>query len=174
MRKAQSRNTTLRAPRSCSGISLIEVLIALVVLSVGMLGIAALYVESLRSGRSALTRSQAVVLAADMGERIRANPRGNTSYTKTADATGTFNAACAAGGGCTTDAMAAHDIAVWHRMVDSRVAVPNSLPGGRGSIAVTPGTGTLVRYTITVTWDESGAATAGSNTYALTIEVSRV
>ena len=41
------------------GFSLIEVLVALVVLSIGMLGIAALYVDSLRSGRTAIHRTQA-------------------------------------------------------------------------------------------------------------------
>jgi hypothetical protein len=46
----------------------------MVVLSIGMLGIAALYVESLRSGTSALLRSQAVAFASDMADRIRANP----------------------------------------------------------------------------------------------------
>ena len=56
-----------------SGFSIVEALVALVVLSVGMLGIAALYVESLRAGRTAVYRTQAVNLAADMADRIRAN-----------------------------------------------------------------------------------------------------
>ena len=55
------------------GFSIVEALVALVVLSVGMLGIAALYVESLRAGRSAVYHTQAVNLAADMADRIRAN-----------------------------------------------------------------------------------------------------
>jgi type IV pilus assembly protein PilV len=169
MRQTQHSKANLRAARACSGVSLVEVLVALVVISVGMLGIAALYVESLRTGRSALTRSQAVILAADMAERIRANPSGGAAYAKTVDAAGTVNAACEQGGsGCTPDAIAAHDIAVWHRMVDSRAGEPTSLPGGRGSIVVaTPSA--LRRYTITVAWDESGQTTA--NSYVLKIEL---
>jgi type IV pilus modification protein PilV len=59
------------------GFSIVEALVALVVLSVGMLGIAALYVESLRAGRSAVYHTQAVNLAADMADRIRANRTNN-------------------------------------------------------------------------------------------------
>ena len=55
------------------GFTLVEVLVALVVMSVGMLGIAALYLEGLRAGRTALYRTTAVNLAADMADRIRAN-----------------------------------------------------------------------------------------------------
>ena len=49
------------------GFSLVEAMVAMVVLSIGMLGIAALYVESLRSGTSALLRSQAVAFAVREG-----------------------------------------------------------------------------------------------------------
>lgn len=161
--------TMLRPARSYSGVSLVEVLVALVVLSVGMLGIAALYVESLRSGRSALTRSQAVVLAADMADRIRANPLGGASYAKTEDATGTISSDCSPGGaGCIPATMAAHDIAVWYQLLDSRVGAPTSLPGGRGTITVN-NTTTPSTYTITVSWSESGQTTA--NSYVLRIQV---
>ena len=63
-----------------SGFSIVEVLVALVVLAVGMLGIAALYVESLRAGRTAVYRTQAVNLASDMADRIRANRTAGDAY----------------------------------------------------------------------------------------------
>lgn len=56
------------------GMSLVEVLVALVVLSVGLLGIAQLLVYGMRTSHAALLRTQAVNLVADMAERIRANP----------------------------------------------------------------------------------------------------
>ncbi len=56
-----------------SGFSLIEVLIALLVLAVGLLGLSALQAQGLRGGTSAHQRSQAVVLAYDMMERMRSN-----------------------------------------------------------------------------------------------------
>lgn len=150
------------------GVSLVESLVALVVLSVGMLGIAALYVESLRSGRTALMRSQAVILATDMADRIRANRGAGVAYAKGVDSTGTENAACISGGaGCTPAAMAAHDIARWHRAVDGRADTPTSLPGGRGAIEVTAGV-PLSTYRITVTWSESNQA--ASSSYELRIQ----
>lgn len=149
--------------RRSAGVSLVEALVALLVLSVGMLGIAALYVESLRSGRTALLRSQAVTLAADMADRIRANRAGGESYAKTADDDGTITAACTSGAtGCDPATMAAHDVAVWYEEVDSRAGAPTSLPGGRGTITVDTST-TPTTYTITVTWEVRVTSTATGN-----------
>jgi len=53
-----------------SGFTMVEVLVALVVLAIGLLGIAALYLNSLQSGRTAIYRTQAVNLAADLADRI--------------------------------------------------------------------------------------------------------
>ncbi len=58
-------------PRHSRGFTLIEALVALVVLSIGLLGIAALYLDSLRAGRTAIYRTQAVNLAADLADRLR-------------------------------------------------------------------------------------------------------
>lgn len=57
-----------------SGVSLLEVLIAVLVLSVGLLGIAGLQTANIRNTQSAHQRTVAVLLAASMAERIRANP----------------------------------------------------------------------------------------------------
>jgi type IV pilus assembly protein PilV len=152
----------VNGPGRMSGVSLVEVLVALVVLSVGMLGIAALYVEGLRSGRTALLRSQAVTLAGDMADRIRANSGAGASYTKGVDDAGTITAACDSGGaGCTPAVLAAHDIARWHRALDSRFSAPTSLPGGRGSIAVDTTTNPRT-YLITVSWSEPNQVAASS------------
>jgi type IV pilus assembly protein PilV len=60
--------------RHQKGVSLLEVLIAVLVLSVGLLGIAGLQTANLRNTQSAHQRTVAVLLAASMAERIRANP----------------------------------------------------------------------------------------------------
>lgn len=161
------------------GFSLVEALVALLVLSIGMLGIAALYVESLRSGRSALLRTQAVMLAADMADRIRVNPTVPTNYVKAVDDTGTLTAACDPGGaGCTNTQMAANDIARWRQLVDDRADNPASgqlaLPNGRGTIAVNGVAPGPAVYTITVRWTEAGQnadGTAIQNSYVLRFEV---
>jgi type IV pilus modification protein PilV len=62
------------------GFGLIESLVALLVISVGMIGIAGLYGHGLRANGTALYRTIAVNLAADMADRIRANRRGNAAY----------------------------------------------------------------------------------------------
>jgi type IV pilus assembly protein PilV len=59
---------------SQAGVSLLEVLIAVLVLSVGLLGIAGLQTANLRNTQSAHQRTVAVLLVANMAERIRANP----------------------------------------------------------------------------------------------------
>jgi type IV pilus assembly protein PilV len=60
--------------RHQAGVSLLEVLIAVLVLSVGLLGIAGLQTANMRNTQSAHQRTVAVLLAVSMSERIRANP----------------------------------------------------------------------------------------------------
>lgn len=60
--------------RDQSGATLLEVLVAIVVLAIGLLGLAALQMTSLTSGYSAHQRSQATMLAYDISDRMRARP----------------------------------------------------------------------------------------------------
>ncbi|MCM2312002.1 MAG: type IV pilus modification protein PilV [Steroidobacteraceae bacterium] len=130
------------------GFTLVEALIALLVLSIGMLGIAALYVETLRASRSALVRTDAVTLAADLADRIRAN--------RAAPA----NAYTGTGG----NARAIADLTDWN------AAIAAQLPGGTGEIRFRDGTAsTPSQYTIRVSWNEIGQATAV--TYELRLEI---
>jgi type IV pilus assembly protein PilV len=127
--------------RRADGFTLVEVLIALLVLSIGMLGIAALYLESLRASRSALVRTQAVTLAADIADRMRANRNPENAY----DCAGT----CEAGEG--GNAIAVTDLNAW------RTAVAVQLPGGTSSVTYTAGAAnTPDAYTVTVSWTEIG------------------
>ena len=64
-----------------SGFSLLEVLVALLILSIGLLGIAGLQVTSKRSNFEALQRTTATMLANDILERIRGNPGQLSLYT---------------------------------------------------------------------------------------------
>jgi type IV pilus assembly protein PilV len=164
---------TFRGLAGARGFSLVEALVALVVLSIGMLGIAGLYVESLRSGTSALLRTQAVNLASDMADRIRANPTAGTAYEKTVDAVGAVTAACTAAGTgtCSVAEMAATDIAQWTQALDDRSDNPATgrlgLPSGRGIIQVSATTPRV--YTITVQWLETGQTAASS--YVLRLQL---
>ena len=78
-RNPRPRGTAGRAikPRFSSrpggGFTLLEVLVSLLILSVGLLGIAGLQLTGLRSNQSAYVRSQATILAYDILDRMRAN-----------------------------------------------------------------------------------------------------
>jgi type IV pilus assembly protein PilV len=157
--------------RSIAGFSLVEALVALVVLSIGMLGIAALHVESLRSGRTALTRTTAITLAADMADRIRANRTATKADYEAVVTSADTNAKCLpAGAGCTPAELARHDKAVWLGAIAGRVVggvtIPGLLPGGTGTVTCDDTT-TPKTFTITITWSEVNATLP--STYVLTI-----
>lgn len=130
------------------GFTLVEVMVALIVLSVGMLGIAALFTQGLSAGRTAIFRTQAVNLVSDLADRIRANRSAQAAY---AGAAGDNNCDPLGGGGvdCAPAQMAAHDLFVWDQQVQQ------NLPDGEWLIqfnaaALPPS------YTIRVSWAEVG------------------
>ncbi len=144
-----------------TGFSLVEVLITLVIMSVGMLGIAGLYVQSMQAGRTSMFRHHAVTLAGDVADRIRANPTADIAYTAPVGA----NNNCVLGGvDCTPAQMAGNDILLW------KDQAANTLPGGDVTIVLTPAAGLVPpTYQITVSWTEPGQVPAP--TYTITIPV---
>jgi type IV pilus assembly protein PilV len=152
------------APRRVDGFTMVEAMVALVVLAVGMLGIAGLYVTTLRSGGGAIYRMQAVNLASDLADRIRANRTANLAYL---NAPANNNCYGAAAVNCGPTAMAANDLLVWQTQVAS------ILPSGNGAVNVVPGpiaSGPFV-YTITITWLGSGDSAASPPSYVLTLQI---
>jgi len=93
------------------GFTLLEILLASVILSVGMLAVASLQLKSLRQNNSDFVRSQAIVLAYDMADRIRANKAGAdaNNYLVTIDKIpegDVFAPQCGAGSVCDCDGVA--------------------------------------------------------------------
>ncbi len=135
----------IRANRNQRGFSLVEVLIALIIMSVGMLGIAGLYVQSMQAGRTSLFRHHAVTLAGDVADRIRANPTAGVAYT----GVGVDFGCVATGVDCNAVEMASSDILFWSQQATE------SLPNGNVVIAF-DNTVVPPSYTIAVGWDEPG------------------
>ncbi len=147
------RIRALRRP-SEAGFTMVEVLVALVVLAIGLLGIAALLLKSLQSGRTATYRTQAVNLAADLADRIRMNRTAQDGYaTLFADAE-VEDTDCDTTGGCSDVALASTDLSRW------KATLAQVLPNGQGQVVVTDplGAGEPTNYVITVQWSEAGEA----------------
>lgn len=81
--------TRSAGPCQQGGFSLIEALISLVILMVGLLGLAGLMVQSQRAEMESYQRAQALILLQDMADRINANRKAATCYPFTASAVGT-------------------------------------------------------------------------------------
>jgi type IV pilus assembly protein PilV len=133
--------------RNDFGFSLIEVLVALVVLSVGLLGLAALQSTAAQFNAGAYTRSQATILAYDMADRVRANRAAalageyDSAYP---GALPTCNAAVLPG------TVAQEDLAAW------RSALACALPSGNGAVAcIDCDVGGMRVLEIRVRWDET-------------------
>lgn len=143
-----------RRPARQHGITMVESLVALVVLSVGMLGIAGLYVSSLKAGRSALVRTQAVNLVNDMADRIRANALGRDDYDVAGYGGSPGLHDCVETANCTPDELAEDDLARW---IDT---VQATLPGGNPTADVqftaAAAAGRPDQYDIFVDWQEPG------------------
>jgi len=121
-----------RRPRQ-GGFSIIEVLVALLVLAIGLLGLAALQAQGLRFNHDAYVRSQATNLAYDIVDRMRANRDNAADYT-VADP----GLACDP-----TDASIDMDLSCWYESLDA------TLPGGNGLITAN---GAANFYDVTVRW----------------------
>ncbi|TVT83688.1 type IV pilus modification protein PilV [Pseudomonas sp. H3(2019)] len=124
--------------RAQDGMTLIEVLVALLILSVGLLGAAATQLNALKYTDSSLMTSQASFIAYDMMDRIRANSAAD--YTVTPPTSGNLNV--------TRD----QDLYDFTTNITSFGG-----PTATGSITLNQRV-----YTITITWDDSRAAAASS------------
>lgn len=137
----------IRGPVGMQGFSLIEVLVAIVVLSIGLLGLAALQVSGLRVGQSSFYRAQAAQFATDMADRLRAN----------AGEARTCELALAAATPTSPATTCERDLVEWRNRL-------RSLPAGNGAVDVD-----LVAnmVTVTVQWDDSRGGGATDQTFEL-------
>lgn len=143
------------------GFSLLEVLIALVIFSLGMLGLTGLLAVSTKVNHSAYLRSQASFLAQSMADRMRANSRAVWA--------GDYDSAtypisgsdpCSAGAACDYDDVATRDKVIWSQQLEDQ------LPSASASIDCTATAGIVMPdpegnppfnglCTMTISWNQS-------------------
>jgi type IV pilus assembly protein PilV len=131
--------------RRSRGFTFVETLVALLVLSIGLLGVAALQLSSLRTNHSASLRSQATLLAYDMVDRMRAN--------RTAAIAGSYDLDLVDEPDEASTVLNVADLVRWKQNLAS------TLPAGNGSIERSV-TGGVTTFTVTIQWDDSRGAAA--------------
>lgn len=112
------------------GITLLESLVALVVLALAVLGMLGTQLRTLAETQTSVRRSQAVRLAEDLGERIKTNPAGFAqlgSYVSGWEAAAASSANCRTAN-CNPGQLAQWDLAQW------RQAVADTLPFGQANV----------------------------------------
>lgn len=155
-----------------TGFTLIEVLIAALVLAIGILGLATTMLLGLKSDQSAYYRSQASAIAYDMADRIRLNrtaaDAGDYDDLDTEDNAPADPNCMSSSGGCSSAQQVDIDIREWtwnFVNVDNASGFSPKLPNGRGQVTRDAAN----RYVITVSWSEADTANRADTTQSLSI-----
>lgn len=158
--------------RRNNGFSLLEVMIALVIFSIGLMGMAGLLMVSVRTNHSSYLRSQAGYLAQSMADRMRVNMPAlwTNAYDRTYPVTGTAPACTA---GCNIATIVTRDSILWSNAMTQFLPAPTAnircvLNAGATVPADPRAAADRAPYdglcTITMTWAESPLSTgAGAN-----------
>jgi len=148
--------------RSARGFSMVEALVALVIVTVGLLGIGQLTLAGLRETSVALGRTRAVYLISDMMERIRANPDAEDAYDCASYARGPTEQGCAPSGAparlCTARELAEDDLARWQAQASDALSLvgPGVCDANVSYLAAASGD-EPARYRIELSWRERGS-----------------
>ncbi len=147
----------LQLIRHQSGITLLEVLIAVVILSIGVLGLAGLQFAGLRNGQQSYQRSQAVLLASEIADYMRAS--------RDQAILGSYQVSAAPGApavncdsvACTPAQLATFDVYQWYTQVTSL------LPSGQATITCSTTCAAGDVQTVLIQWDEARTGSVNSS-----------
>jgi len=114
-----------RQPRKNSGFSLLEVLVASAVFSLGLAGLAALLLSSINSSADARREGYAAVAAASLAELIRLNPVALNRYLNPAE---TISRICMTGDICSPEQQADFDFRLW------QIELADAIKNARGLV----------------------------------------
>ena len=150
----RSRQNKVMVPRKYRGDTMIEVLVTVLILAVGVLGVAAMQVTTYQNLSISHSASIAAIVAEDFSERMRANgvEALADTYNHSADP-GTAYSNCTANA-CSPSQLAGYDIGTWWEELGA------TLPLGKGQVTRNGGTNT---FTLTVRWDEDRSGSTGIN-----------
>lgn len=153
------------SPRRHRGLALAEVLVASALLAVGLLGQLALLVSGLRAERAATNSATAATLAADLAERLRANPTAASAYELDPDSVPPAPAECPLAAPFDASTRAACDLDEWLR------DVAGSLPAASAEVESAAVAGSsAVMLAITIRWEAPGSL-GGAYTLHLQVQV---
>lgn len=141
-----------KIPNNQSGFTLLEILITILIMTIGLLGLAGLQVVALRSNNTSYLRSQAVIQAYDMADRMRANLPGVVAGAYNA-ISGTPTAQDCESSTCTPAQMATYDARQWN------IANAALFPSGQGTVV----SGANSTFTIAISWDDDRDGDVDSN-----------
>lgn len=169
-----NKRTRMRTANPQRGIGLIEVMVAVLIFSLGLIGLAGLLVMATGANHTGYLRTQASYLAHNMADRMSANPAGvwagaynNNDYPLSVAQD------CAAG--CTPAQLAVHDQQVWSRQLDAFLPEPEASIActGDDGAGFTPSAAQMVQRppyagtcTLTISWMEKRQADAESERVA--------
>jgi len=155
--------------KKSNGFTLIEVLVSLVILSIGILGLGVLQISSLKNTQGGYMRSQAIIHGYSIFDSMRANIPAVTAQDY--DIGFLFQllevASCyGLAADCTTTQMARADLNRW------RTTLTDQLPNGAGQIISTD-LGDTTRVEVTIRWIDPYSADAGAEQLVLVSELRR-
>ncbi|TCI11436.1 type IV pilus modification protein PilV [Dyella soli] len=152
-RQAGARAGLGRRRRQQAGVGLIEVLVAVLILSIAFLGIAALQAMSLSTNNSAMARSMATISSYSILDAMRADYANATTGAAYNTTTPLKANACPTG----TASLAAAQLSQWCNQLGSNLGVAATTTGAINCSAAGD-------CTITITFDDSRAGVGGSST----------
>lgn len=160
--------------RNCGGFALLEALVAMVIIAIGLLGLAGLNARSNQVELEALQRVQATIIVNDLAERMLANRMAAACYARGADIlTGATIASCGTGEctdmGCESEHVlqSTDDLTAWKNLLTGAAADDVSpLLAPRGCVVQT----SADEYLVTISWQGATASAApvddcGENEY---------